>query len=625
MNLNENQMKAVTHYTGPLLVIAGPGSGKTTVITYRIYNLIKAYGVLPSEILVITFTKAATNEMSRRFLQMTADIEDGSASQVTFSTFHALFFKIIRGHYGYTAENIFKENERQDVIKNILHIMRLETEENFISSVSNEISMIKNEMYDLKHYNSPSLSTEIFLQIYNEYEDYKHNENKIDFDDILVKCYELLKNNDVVLKRWQNKYKFILIDEFQDINNIQYECMRMLSQQTQNIAIVGDDDQSVYKFRGARPEFLHRFEKDFENTTKVFLDTNYRSTDEIISVCNDVISENKTRFNKQISGTSTSGGKLLMLTSSDMGQEAKRIASSIKAMEKNGADLNEIAVIYRTNIQSRSFVDAFMNFNIPYRVREQTAGIYEHWITKDIYAYFKLALDRDSDEYLQRIINRPNRYISKVLINSARKCPDGILSFLLTDSSMKSWQISKIDEMMFYLNSLSMRNPYDAIKYIRQAVSYDEYIKEYATFRKMNTGGLFEIMNELQEAAKEFATLADYIKHVDEAIEEARASKNRINSESGYGVTLTTMHGAKGLEFTTVFVVSVVEGVIPHEKCGTQQEMEEERRLFYVAMTRAKRNLCISVIKSRYEKDVKPSRFLKNVKVSEDEKKVKKT
>jgi DNA helicase-2/ATP-dependent DNA helicase PcrA len=424
----------------------------------------------------------------------------------------------------------------------------------------------------------------------------------------------LIKENKAVLDRWRSRYKYIMIDEFQDINRVQYEAIRLFAAPLFNLFVVGDDDQSIYRFRGSRPEFLLNLKKDFPMLKSVILNVNYRSTDKIIALCNRVIGHNKNRFQKDIRGTNVAGTLPLMIMPEDPRQEAFLIANKIKKLSKT-EDLNDIAVIYRTNIQSRPLIDAFMDLNIPFQVKDDAPGIYEHWISKDIYAYFRLALSREDSAAFERIANKPKRYISKAALAAAKKQGGSVLSNLYDDKTTPGWLRTRLEELMFYLNALKTRTPKEAFRYLRQAIGYDDYLREYAEYRKMNNKGLFEVLAELTEAAKGYETLADYLNHVDDVVYKAkndRAAKKK-SSETQSGVTLSTMHGVKGLEYNTVFITSVVEGIVPYERSKTAPELEEECRMLYVAMTRAKRQLIISVIQMRNETEAEKSRYLKEI------------
>lgn len=611
LKLNEKQKMAVIHNKGPMLVLAGPGSGKTTVILYRIKTLIEKYGVNPKDILVITFTKAAAEEMNNRF----KSIDEFNYGYVSFGTFHSFFFRILRSAYGYTLDNILKEEEKKNIIKNILISMKMYSEDGdeIAKNITSEISFIKNELLNAEYYSSLNCGADDFRKIFNTYEKYKAENNKIDFDDMIVKCYHLLMQNNNVLSNWRKRYNYILIDEFQDINKAQYECIKLLSGKNGNLFVVGDDDQSIYKFRGARPEFLLKFPDEFENTEKIILDINYRSTEQIIKLCNVVIDSNKNRYKKFIKGTKKNGNIPVLLNPYDISEEAILIAKKIKK-NQDKTPFNKIAVIYRTNIQSRAIVDAFMDLNIPFQVKDEVPALYEHWVAKDMVAYLTLALDVKRDECFKRIANKPNRYISKSSIYAAqknKKDEESLINALYNMDELKKWQLIRVEELIYQLNTLKKKNTYDAFKYIRKVMNYDNYINDYANYRKMSPKGLFEVLEEIQESSKGYDKIEEYLEHVENVIfdtKEKKGLKRELN-----GVTLSTIHSAKGLEFDIVFVTSVVEGVIPYEKSRSFDEIEEERRLFYVAMTRARKQLYISIVKSRYEQKTTPSRFLNGI------------
>lgn len=619
MELNSSQLMAVKHFKGPCLVLAGPGSGKTTIIINRIKYLIESCNVSAHNILVITFTKAAAEEMKERFKKINP--ED---YKVSFGTFHSLFFRIIRPVYNYSIDNIIKDEEKINVLKKIVEKeeINFDDESEFFSDLMNDISNVKNELLMPEEINPVSLRSETFCNVYYEYEKYKESVNKIDFDDMLVKCYELLKNDIDIRNQWQHRYKFILIDEFQDINKAQHECILLLKGEESNVFAVGDDDQSIYGFRGARPEFLLDFGKNFPNAEIISTDVNYRSTNEIIKLSNRVIAQNANRYEKNIGGTGISGKKPILIRPESISDEAEVIARKIKELIKT-VKQEEIAVIYRTNTQARAFIDSFMDYNISYQIKDSAPSIYSHWIAKDIKAYLLLALDRSDNNSFERIANKPSRYISKRLMQMARETcgnEDSFIKFLYSSPHLKSYQLTKLEELIYQLGEIVKKEPSEAIRYIRRVVDYNRYIEEYAEYRNIKAASFFEVLNELEEAAKSFKSNEEFIEHMNEVVEESKNNIKNKNETKPYGVMLTTMHGAKGLEFDTVFIAGAVDGVIPHERSTTPEQIEEERRLFYVGITRAKRLLYISITKTRYNDDVKPTRFLhKFIKNKENE------
>jgi DNA helicase-2/ATP-dependent DNA helicase PcrA len=601
-NLNENQSQAVMHKDGPMLVLAGPGSGKTAVITYRAAHMVSRHGIPPQNILVVTYSKNAAEQMKRRFEQLLP------GEPVSFGTFHAVFYKILRTNRRLGIENIVKDGERKELVKRTLKEQGYLLEEDGIKTVLNELSLVRNDLMDLRYFHSSVIADETFGYICGKYQAYKDENGKIDFDDMLCLCYEMFLSEPDKLGFWQSRFPYIMIDEFQDINKVQYEAVRLLASPVNNLFVVGDDDQSVYRFRGARPEFLLNFPKDYNGTRRVVLDTNYRSTDEIIDYSNRLISGNSLRYGKDMRGTGRSGGKPVLIKPEDQNNEAAEIAKRIKALIAGSVPLEEIAVIYRVNIQSRAFADAFLHMNIPYRVRDEAPVIYEHWAAQDIFAYLRLCVDRPAcfnpDEL--RVINKPFRYISKAYLEYLKKSNNSIFAVYARDEALNTAQKTHIDELLACLFIAGLKKtPHDAIQQI--LTEYERHIRDHCEYRKLDAAGPLEIAQEVQDAAKQFATITEYLAHVDEVI---AAAKESVKDDTKPRVTLTTMHGAKGLEYQHVFIAGAVEDLIPHERSKTSAELEEERRLLYVGVTRAKTALYISVPKTRYDKKVKPSRFL---------------
>jgi len=393
---------------------------------------------------------------------------------------------------------------------------------------------------------------------------------------------------------------------------VQYETVRLLAAPLNNLFIVGDDDQSIYKFRGSRPEFLLNFPKDYPAAESVTLDTNYRSTDQIIKYANSIIAANKLRYQKEIIGTSREGKKPTILIADDQNVEAAKIAERIRAMGKEGADLDSIAVIYRLNLQARAFADAFMNANIPYRNRDEMPVIYDHWIAADFFAYLRLAVrlfkkqKTGYDTDAERIINKPYRFISKAFLQGMKQGNLDMFAAYHRDPTLHTASKARIEELKTDLITIGKRDTASAIRYIRQGIGYNEYIVDHSAYRKLNPAGLFEIADELQEAAKNFPSPEEFLAHARAAIAAAKEQ----DTNRGPCVNLTTLHSAKGLEFDKVFIAGAVEDVIPYVRSKTDADIEEERRLLYVGVTRARHELYISTIKTRYDKKVEPSRFL---------------
>lgn len=616
-NLNENQLKAVKHINGPCMVLAGPGSGKTRVITYRIANMVINENIKPTSILAISFTKASSIEMKNRALGLSSDYR---MNKVNYGTFHSVFFKILRYFEKYSLDSILDEKTKRMLLKQILKKLEVENGEDdeVIGQVINEISYVKNELMDKIDFSSEILSNDEFIQAYNLYEEHKEQLNKIDFDDMLIKTYNLLKNNKSALDMVKNVYRYILVDEFQDINRVQFEVLKLISNPNDNIFVVGDEDQSIYGFRGARPDFLLQFEKYFDNTSKILLDINYRSKSEIIDIANRLIEKNENRYDKLIKCDQGKGAKVSYISPDDSEEEAVYIAKDIlEEIKKDYVEYTDFAVIYRTNIQSRALVDVFMDMRIPFVVKDAVVTIYDHWASQDILAYLRIGLNPKANKDWVRIINKPFRYISRDSINMV-KDEDDFINALINKCELKQNQIKTINDLEIDLSYLKTLNPKNAISYIRSSLDYDRYILDYCSNRKIKANGLVEILNELESSATNFKTIEEYLSHIERVKSELVDNKYNKNTD---GVIFTTMHSAKGLEFKNVYIIGANEGTIPHEKSydleneeKKLEQIEEERRLMYVAITRAEENIYISSPSNKYGKKVSKSRFIDDIK-----------
>ena len=601
--LNTAQQKAVCHETGPMLVLAGPGSGKTTVLLCRISRLLERGLAKPQEILALTFSKAAAEEMKSRFENL------NGASGVSFGTFHSIFFRILRSRYGWNVEQIFQEEERRSILRNSIEAVKWDIPdlEEYISQFFSQLSLMNSELEQPNRFTPTGMPVEEFRKLYRAYEGYKERHEKLDFDDMLTQCYQLLREDAAVREYWQRKYKFILVDEFQDVNQAQFACLQILAEKHQNLFVVGDDDQSIYAFRGARPDFLLHFPTLYPAAKKVTLNTNYRSTERIVNLAERVIGNNEVRFVKNMKGIGEAGDKVTFFLAEDAAKEAAHIAEKIGRLLDEGVPLTEIAVIYRTNLQGGAFARELYKRGIPYDLRDNSGNVYEHWVAKDLLAYLLLAENEESDSALRRILNKPKRYIGKDLLAEAETMPYTLLRSFFVCPSLKGWQEENLENLRIDLNQIRKRTPYDALKYIRKVIGYDEYLEEFAAYRRTSAQVLQEIADEIMETAKDCADVRSFREQL-ERLSLQMKEQSRKKGQKRNGVALMTMHGAKGLEFRAVFLPSLVEGIVPHEK--GMDTVAEERRLFYVAMTRASEKLCLSAILQRYEKERKPSRFL---------------
>ena len=606
MNINQSQLKAIQHGKGPMLVLAGPGSGKTLVITRRTKQLIEEYGINPQNILVITFTKAAAEEMKERFHSLT----NGKYSGVNYGTFHAIYFTILKYAYHYNASNIIRDDQKNQYFKEIIEQLELkiEDEKEFILSLSSEISLVKGERMDLDHYYSINCSDEVFKKIYQAYENRMRKSNLIDFDDMLVLCYELLKERADILAIWQKKYQYILIDEFQDINKVQYDIIRLLALPENNLFIVGDDDQSIYRFRGAKPEIMLNFNRDYPNGERILLDINYRSTAKIVASAAILVKNNTKRFPKNIHAIKDEGHDVILKTFKELKEQNSMVVANILQYYKEGIPFSNMAILFRTNTQPRALIEKLMEYNVSFQMKDMIPNIYDHWITGNIIAYFKIVMgSRDRALFLQ-IANRPKRYLN-------RECfEDPTVEFLRLREYYgdKDWMLDRLEKLEYDINMMKDMSPYAAINYIRKGIGYEDYLTEYAAYRKIKVDDLVDTLNELQETARTYKSYEEWFMHIEDYRNELReqAENRKKKDKDKDSVSMATMHSSKGLEYQVVFIIDANEGITPHHKAVLEADLEEERRLFYVAMTRAKEYLHIYSVKERYNKELACSRFV---------------
>ena len=595
-----------------MLVLAGPGSGKTAVITRRILELIRK-GVAPGNILVITFTKAAATEMQERYERLLQEEKQTAAGRVNFGTFHAVFFKILKYAYRLDASNIIREEVSTQLLSDIIRKfdMEIEDEREFIDAVRSEISKIKTERIDINKYYSMNCPEEQFQRIFLEYTKNMQNRRLIDFDDILLYTYELFSQRKDILQIWQDKYQYILIDEFQDINQIQYDIIRMLALPQNNLFIVGDDDQSIYQFRGAKPEIMLNFPKDYKGAKQVLLNYNYRSQEAVVESALRLIGHNKKRFLKEILAIKQATVPIATERFPTQEEEGERIVELLRMYRAQGVPYEEMAILFRTNTQARSVMGKLMNYNIPFQMRDMVPNLFDHWIAKNIIAYLKLAMGSRDRGLMLQIMNRPNRYLSRETLQDA----EVNFSKWKWHYRDRDWMIDRIDKLEYDLEMLAKANPYAAINYIRRGIGYDEYLQQYAEYRRMKPEELLEIVTELQESARNFETFEAWFSYMAEYKQELERQKEFREKRNIPGVMLATMHSSKGLEYEVVILPDVNEGITPYKKAVSAEELEEERRMFYVAVTRAKQYLHIFSVTRLHGKEMDISGFVKEMSI----------
>ena len=609
MKRNPSQQRAIAHLSGPMMVLAGPGSGKTSVIVERTAYMTKEGGISPTNILVVTFSRAAAKEMKERFLNFTGQ----EYTPITFGTFHGVFYGILKQAYGFTAANILTEEEKMAILRELAmnYGGDLAEEGDFPEEVAKEISVVKGNRISLEYYYSSCCPDEVFRQIYREYIKICQAGRKLDFDDMILYCYELFDKRKDILAAWQNKFQYILVDEFQDINQLQYDIVKLLAKPQDNLFIVGDDDQSIYHFRGARPEIMLNFTKDYPAAETVILDVNYRCSKKILSSAMQVIGTNKKRFQKHLQTPNPEGAPVKLREFENPREEYLEIVSELRERMERGDKLEDTAILLRTNQEAEGLVGALMERQVPFNMKEKLPNLFHHWICRNILAYLRFASGDESRKNFVEFMNRPNRYISRDAVSLSPVISFEQLKDFYKD---KDWMCDRLTILETHLRILKGLSPFAAINFIRKGMGYEEYLREYAEYRKIKPEELSEILDRLTDSTKGMDSLKeweDYIEDYTGKLEE-QAKKQEQERE---GVLISTLHGVKGLEYDKVYILNVNEGSMPYKKAVLEPAIEEERRLFYVGMTRARKELDLCYVRQQHEKKREPSRFLEEVQI----------
>lgn len=609
MECNKEQKEAIMHRDGPAMVLAGPGAGKTYVITNRVKVLIDEYGVKPEQILVVTFSKAAAVEMKERFEMLTG----GRRLPVRFGTFHSVFFQILRLAYHYEVKDIATPALKYRFLEETLNETGygVDDKKEFLSDIEKEISRVKGEGIEIDCYFSSACSAEIFQKMYRGYQEKLQRHRCLDFDDMVVYTYQLLKEREDIRRRWQAQFRYLLIDEFQDINRLQYETVCMLAEPENNLFIVGDDDQSIYGFRGAKPGIMLSFPKRFPDTKQIVLGVNYRCSDEIMKAAERLIGKNNERYEKHIVANKGKEQPVHMKKCENLPDEAEKIVAQIQMYQKEGIAYQEMAVLFRTNMQMRLLAGKLMEHGVPFTMRENLPNLFDTWMAKDIMCYLQLALGNRSREKFLKIANRPVRYLSRTAFTESEVSFDKLRAYYAVKN--QEWMEERIWNFEYDLKNLASLSPYAAIHFIRKGIGYDEFLKTYADERNVNVYDWFDVLDEMQEMARDKKSIPEFLSFVEnygDTLEEMRQEQKKQQVKEEPGVSLMTMHASKGLEFPVVFVPTLNEDIVPYRKAVQEGNLEEERRMLYVAMTRAKTYLHLSFVKERFHKEAEPSPFL---------------
>lgn len=625
---SNSQFKAIKHGSGAMLVLAGPGSGKTFVMIQRVLNLIHEKHIPPDNILVISFSKASALELKQRFQRESkvrkicttdlaneskekyrsiSNLSNESGEQVNFATFHACFFHILKETYHYTSQDIITEKQKRDILRTIL----LDPAYGGESEIKNITEKVEDYLQKISYYKNKGSKefiekeTKQFQQIFHAYNHQMHQRHKLDFDDMGLLCLQLFNIRLDVLEKWQEKFQYILIDEFQDINLVQFRIIQLLVKKHQNLFVVGDDDQSIYSFRGASPQIMLDFEKYYPERKKVLLETNYRCSEEIVKESLKVIEQNKVRFQKEIRAYNAGGESVIYQDFENYQKEYSYIGEKIRQLiAKQNYDYSDIACIFRTNQDMTGLAEYFARNKIPFVMKESCNSIFKHFIALDIISYLQFFMEGKKRSDFIRIMNKPLRYLSRNAL-SALSDETIVWKQLKQYYSSKKYMLSNIEQLEkndIWIQKLDL---YGACFYIRKVIGYETYLKEYVKEQGMNWEEAKEILDFIQESMREMKSLEDWKDYIEQYEEALRDS-----GEEKEGIHIITMHACKGLEYPVVFLPDCNEGKIPHKKAASQEEIEEERRMFYVAMTRAKYHLEILYIEDKLKKHLQVSRFL---------------
>lgn len=626
--LNEAQRRAVTWGEGPLLVLAGPGSGKTTVIVNRILYLLER-GVPPESVLVITFTRDAALSMQQRFRQ-----HSEKTQPVIFGTFHSVFYHILRETGDIRQRNLLTESQKKQIMTTLLKqydaqaevscAARRETAD-FQGNHADEaekllcaVSLYKNTGdFGRAEKLAPSGRQGMFQRILRDYREAVKRAGTLDFDDMIYECERLLQEREEIRKRWQKRFSHILIDEFQDCNPMQYETLKLLSGEPHSIFAVGDDDQSIYGFRGACPDILRRFAEEF-HAGRVLLNINYRSQDRIVRDSLAVIEENRNRFPKELRAAREDAGSLRVLAFEKREQQYAYLCEQMKNWhERHGTDGKRCALLFRTNSYMQGMAVRLSSAGIPYVMKEKGKSIYEHFIVKDIMAYLLLASGEWRREHLLRVLNKPARYVSREAVGDGRSIGEMIVWYR-TEAGFGTGSgagcrraVEALEEMERRMKYLSRLSPALAVNYILKGMHYEACLQSAARKNPEKLTEWGELLEWLKEDAGRFSDVREWRRAQEEFTQkmQEKGISPRQEAEEG-SIRLMSVHGSKGLEFDRVLVPDCNEHVFPHGNLPDEETVEEERRIFYVAMTRAKESLELLYLTGDKARPRLPSRFL---------------
>ncbi|WP_436375384.1 UvrD-helicase domain-containing protein [Cytobacillus sp. BC1816] len=616
--LDEQQAAAVSHINGPLLVLAGAGSGKTRVLTTRTAFMLREKNIDPKSIMLVTFTAKAAAEMKERLIQYPG-MDSQKVRQIVSGTFHSLFYRILSFHNPgkwSSVKLLNKEWQREQIIKESSKDLKLDEKEFAFDLALQQISYWKNSLIGPGKVHPKNDWEEQTAILYQRYEQTKLRRELFDFDDMLTGCHALFHEKPEILEQYQNRFHYFLIDEFQDINNVQYELMKMLSDKTKNVCAVGDDDQSIYAFRGSDPQYLLDFEKDFPGAKVITLNQNYRSAHEIVSAANQIISLNKHRRAKSMNAQFSGGQHPFLFFPFDEEEEATMIMTDIQEKIEEGYEPRDFAVLFRTHTGSRAIFERLANSSLPFKLDQDAESFYDRFIVRSMLAFLKLSLNEDDQNALKDML--PSLFVKQSVLQDIKA------ESILQDCSMLeclkfiktgfAFQESKLKKVISVTRSISGLSPITAFETVEKELGFQDFLKKRGNEgNKMDKGS--DDIKDLKVAARNFESLHEFLEHT-EHMRAMNKEIKRLSRNNDNAITLSTIHRAKGLEYNVVYVSGAVEGNLPHDhaleayRSGESAPLEEERRLMYVAVTRARKDLYISVPEKRRGRKAYASRFI---------------
>ncbi|WP_100404798.1 ATP-dependent helicase [Bacillus solitudinis] len=620
IHLDAPQWSAVTITKGPLLLLAGAGSGKTRVLTTRAAYMIAEKQISEQEMILVTFTAKAAREMKER-MHMYPNISNESLRRLMIGTFHSIFYKILLHHdpVRWHGDHLLKWDwQREHMIKEAGREINIDEKEFAYDQALTQISWWKNHLLMPHNVKAKDVWEERVAYLYKRYEQMRLSKGLFDFDDMLIGCYAFLQEHPHLLEKYQQRFSYVSIDEFQDINKVQVELISMLTEKTKNLCVVGDDDQSIYAFRGSDPSYILQFKDNYPQAQTIVLNQNYRSNHPIVSAANNVVSSNRTRFSKQLVAQHTSEHVPFLFFPYDEEEEATMVATDIKTRIEAGAAPSDFAVLYRTNVTARALFERFVTSSLPFVFEQEGESFYKRKSVRKVLAYLRLSLDPDDGQAMQDLVGALflKQHVVRDLkaLSISEDCT--LVEALTHISNIKPFQQKKLGALHQQFKQLKKQPPDQAISFIEAEMGLKDYLKKQGNEgNKLDRGS--DDVRDLKVAARQHKTIEEFLLHIDHMI--AKQEELRKQSPCNNAISLMTIHRAKGLEYKHIYLIGAVEGNLPHDyaldawRAGDDKPIEEERRLMYVAMTRAEETLAISVPAMRRGRKAQRSRFVREV------------